>query len=69
MKLNFKKFFLGVVIITGVVFSSCSKDDSFTPTIFDTRASVDNLDKSSVTFPLDTFLRKQFLEPYNLRFI
>ena len=69
MKLNFKKFFLGVVIITGIVFSSCSKDDSFTPTIFDTRASVDYLDKSSVTFPLDTFLRKQFLEPYNLRFI
>ncbi len=45
---------------------SCS-DEDFTETIFDTREYP--LDKTSYTFPLDTFVKKNFLEKYNMRFI
>ena len=45
---------------------SCS-DEDFTETIFDTREYP--LDKTSYTFPLDTFVKKNFLEKYNMRVI
>jgi len=48
-------------------FVSCSDDDDFTATIFDTTDYP--LDRTSYTFPLDTFVKKNFLEPYNLKFI
>ena len=45
---------------------SCS-DEDFTETIFDTREYP--LDKTSYTFPLDTFVKKNFLEKFNMRFL
>lgn len=49
-----------------VQLTSC-KDDELGPTIFDTKEYP--LDKNSFTFPLDTFVKVNFLEPYNMRFI
>lgn len=47
---------------------SCD-DDDLDESIFDTDPSIDYLDVTSYTFPLDTFCKVNFLEPYNLRFI
>ena len=44
-------------------FTSCS-DDDFTASIFDTNEYP--LDRSQYSFPLDTFLKVNFLEPYNV---
>lgn len=62
---------LGGVIMLGAVsvFTACSDDDDFTESIFPTDVSLDYLDKSSFTFPLDTFCKKEYLEPYNMKFI
>ncbi len=49
-----------------VALSSCSEDD-LGPSIYDTTEYP--LDRSVYTFPLDTFVKKNFLEPYNLKFI
>ena len=54
------------VLTFGFSVSSCS-DDNFTESIFDTTEHP--LDEAQYTFPLDTFLKVNFLEPYNLRFI
>ena len=68
-------FFIGLtllivsIIAVSAGFVSCSDDDDFTATIFDSDPSIDYLDKSLYTFPLDTFCKKEFLEPYNLKFI
>ena len=48
------------------LFSSCGEDD-LGPSIYDTTEYP--LDRSLYTFPLDTFVKKNFLEPYNLKFI
>ena len=45
---------------------SCS-DDDLGPSIYDTAEYP--LDRSLYTFPLDTFVKKNFLEPYNLKFV
>lgn len=47
-------------------FTSCS-EDKLDDTIFD--STVYPLDRTAYTFPLDTFLKVNFLEPYNLRFV
>ncbi len=47
-------------------FLACS-DDDLGESIFDTTEYY--LDKSSYTFPLDTFIKVSFLEPYNMRYI
>ena len=47
-------------------FTSCS-DDDFTDTIFDPTEYP--LDRTKATFPLDTFIKKNFLEQYNLRYV
>ena len=61
------KILEGVLItVNAVVFTACT-DDDFTASIFDTTEY--SLDKASYTFPLDTFLKKNFLEPYNLKYI
>ncbi len=62
------KFFAVFVLVSGISFqlASCS-DDRFTATIFDTKEYP--LDKTSYTFPLDTFCKANFLEPYNVQFI
>lgn len=46
---------------------SCSSNDDFTETIFDTHDYP--LDRAAITFPLDTFLKVNFQEPYNLRYL
>ena len=56
-----------VVLMTTLNLVSCSKDDDLGPTIFDTTDYP--LDKNLYTFPLDTFVKVNFLEPYNMRFI
>ncbi|MBQ8047398.1 MAG: hypothetical protein IJ196_05690 [Prevotella sp.] len=56
--------FVAMVAMGSVV--SCS-DDDFGPSIFDTNDYP--LDRSVYTFPLDTFIKKNFLEKYNLRYI
>lgn len=45
---------------------SCS-DEDFDASIFDTHEYP--LDRTSYTFPLDTFCKVNFLEPYNLRYM
>ena len=51
---------------TPTLLTSCS-DDDLGPTIFDTREYA--LDRNAYTFPLDTFVKVNFLEPYNMQFI
>ena len=53
-------------ILHSSFFISCSEDD-LGPSIYDTTEYP--LDRSVYTFPLDTFVKKNFLEPYNLKFI
>ena len=57
---------MGVAVSLCMSIASC-KDEDFTETIFDTTEYP--LDRSSYTFPLDTFVKKNFLEPYNLRYL
>lgn len=68
MKFSFKTLVFALVAAVSVGFTSCSKDD-FTDTIFNTDPSQDYLDKTQYTFPLDTFVKKEFLEPYNVKFV
>lgn len=67
MKLKYKLFTMAAAaLLTLGVTTSCS-DDDFDPTIFDTTEYP--LDRSSVTFPLDTFCIENFRIPYNLRYV
>ena len=69
MKMNIKNRLFTIAaaaLLTLGVTTSCS-DDDFGPSIFDTEEHW--LDKTSVTFPLDTFCIKNFREPYNLRYV
>lgn len=66
MKRFFNILFLTAVATIAMQFSSC-KEDEFTATIFDTKEYP--LDRTQFTFPLDTFVKVNFLEPYNMRFI
>ena len=63
-----KTIILIAVILAAITstFTSCT-EDKLGDTIFD--ATDYPLDKSTYTFPLDTFVKKNFLEPYNLKFI
>lgn len=56
-------FMLGFITVS---FTACS-DDDFGPSIFDTTEYP--LDRSLYTFPLDTFIKVNFQEPYNMRFL
>lgn len=65
MKATYKIVLLAMVaMVTG--FASCS-DDDLGPSIFDTTEYP--LDRTCITFPLDTFVKANFLDPYNVRFI
>ena len=66
MKSKFNILLLLAVMMSALSLTSC-KDDDFTPTIFDTTEYP--LDRSLYSFPLDTFVKVNFLEPYNMRFI
>jgi len=65
-----KKIFIGIFILAvatvTTTFTACTEDD-LGPTIFD--ATEHPLDRTVYSFPLDTFLKKNFLEAYNVRFI
>ena len=61
-------FFASLAALFALGLSSCS-DDDLGASIYNTDPSIDYLDKASATFPLDTFLKVNYLEPYNLRFI
>lgn len=67
MKIKYRFFTIAAAaLLTLGVTTSCS-DDEFDPSIFDTEEHW--LDKTSVTFPLDTFCIESFREPYNLRYV
>ena len=53
-------------VLTMLCVISCG-NDSFGPSIFDTEKRP--LDRKSYTFALDTFCVRNFLEPYNMRFL
>ncbi|MCR5131590.1 MAG: hypothetical protein K6C10_09065 [Prevotella sp.] len=66
MKLNLRILvFVFAALLSTSAFISCS-DDDFGPSIFDTQEHP--LDRTVYTFPLDTFIKKNFLEKYNMRY-
>lgn len=65
--LNILLVAVAIVLTAGVVVS-CS-DDDLDATIFNTDPSQDYLDRTQATFPLDTFIKANYLEPYNVQFI
>lgn len=67
MKFNLKSLLFVAAAALSAGFASCSSDD-FTSTIFDTDPRSEYLDKSQYTFPLDTFVKKEFLETYNMKY-
>lgn len=64
-KLNI--FAIMFTVMTMLNITACSDDDNFTETIFPVKEEV--LDRSLYTFPLDTFVKVNFLEPYNMRYL
>lgn len=64
MKNIFK--FLFISAVTVAAYSSCS-DDELGESIFDITEKP--LDRNSYTFALDSFAKREFLQPYNLKFI
>lgn len=66
MKTVYRLILLSFAAILATGFTACS-DDSIGDSIFDTREKA--LDRNAYTFPLDSFVKVNFLEPYNLRFI
>lgn len=56
---------VAALALSAATTTSCQ--DEFTESIFDTHEK--SLDQSSYTFPLDTFLVKNYQEPYNIEFI
>lgn len=63
MKNRWLKFF-GISFII-MLFTACSGEEQFGPTIFD---SEDHLDESSASYTFDLWLRESYLKPYNLDF-
>ena len=64
MKSILKISLLVMIAFVGMV--SCNKDE-FTPSIYDTTDYP--LDKTLSTFPLDSFVKREYLQPYNVKFI
>ena len=57
---------MALVALTMLNLSSC-KDDDLGTTIFDTTDYP--LDRTVYSFPLDTFVKVNFQEPYNMRYL
>ena len=66
MKNKLNILILAAVALATINMASCTKDD-LGPSIFDTKDYP--LDRSLYTFPLDTFVKVNFLEPYNMKFL
>ena len=66
MKNKLNILILAAIALATINMASCTKDD-LGPSIFDTKDYP--LDRNLYTFPLDTFVKVNFLEPYNMRFI
>lgn len=66
MKSRLNILFFALMALAGLNLVACS-DDDLKDSIFDTTDYP--LDRTSYSFPLDSFLKKEFLQPYNLRFI
>ncbi len=66
MKYQVKILLFSAFAILVGCFTAC-KDDELGPSFFDTNDYP--LDRSLYSFPLDTFVKVNFLEPYNLKFI
>jgi len=66
MKLRLNILLIAAVGTMSAQLTSCS-DDNFTDSIFDTTEYP--LDRTVYTFPLDTFVKAEFLVPYNVQFI
>ena len=66
MKNKLNILVIAAMAMVFVNLASCS-DDDLGATIFDTKEYP--LDKNAYTFPLDTFIKVNFLEPYNMKFI
>ena len=64
-KLSILRF--SICLLAGAFTLDSCKDEGLGPTIFDTHEYP--LDRTVFTFPLDTFCKKNFLEPYNMRYI
>lgn len=62
-----KKILFHIVFISVLIcgFCSCSKDDEFGDSIFDT---TENLDVNSASYSFDLWLKESYLVPYNLDF-
>jgi substrate import-associated zinc metallohydrolase lipoprotein len=65
-KKNFIILSFAVATMLASGLASCS-DEKLDDTIFDPTEYP--LDQTAYTFPLDTFVKKNFLEPYNLRYL
>jgi len=66
MKNKLNILILAAVALATINMASCTKDD-LGPSIFDTKDYP--LDRNLYTFPLDTFVKVNFLEPYNMKFL
>lgn len=64
MKSILKISLFAVIALASMI--SCS-DDEFTASIYDTTDYP--LDQTEYTFPLDSFVKREFLQPYNVKFI
>ncbi len=65
-KNTFKILCLSAATVLAAGVASCS-EEKLDETIFDPTEYP--LDRTAYTFPLDTFVKKNFLEPYNLRYL
>lgn len=63
-----KKYILIPALVFGIAmgFSSCSKDEPDSKSIFDTEGT--ELDPNSASYKFDKWLQVNYLEPYNLQF-
>jgi substrate import-associated zinc metallohydrolase lipoprotein len=66
MKSRLYILLVAMAVVSTFTFVSCS-DDDLGPSIFDTTEYP--LDRSNYSFPLDSFLKAEFLKPYNVKVI
>jgi len=60
-----KKLSIYILMLIAVSWTSCSTEDEFTASIFDTES---HIDQNSASYEFDNWLREEYLIPYNLDF-